>query len=94
LKIPCSGAPEDQIIEKIDIGESLSLGLLQKYFADVVIVPSRDEYDMHPRFTRTKKWRDIVADRKEFARKAFATSSYYDTAIFNYFSSEKMTTSG
>ena len=30
-----------------------------------------------------------LEDRKEFARLAFATSSHYDSAIFNYFNGEK-----
>jgi len=33
----------------------------------------------------TKNGESSLADRKEFARKAFATSSHYDSAIFNYF---------
>ena len=33
----------------------------------------------------TKNGSSDIADRKQFAAKAFATSSHYDTAIFNYF---------
>lgn len=84
-----SGAPEDQIIEKIDIGGISLIRAAAKNFADVVIVPSRDEYNMLLDLLDQKNGETSLSDRKEFARKAFATSSYYDTAIFNYFSSEK-----
>jgi phosphoribosylaminoimidazolecarboxamide formyltransferase / IMP cyclohydrolase len=33
----------------------------------------------------TKNGSSDLSDRKRFAAKAFATSSHYDTAIFNYF---------
>jgi AICAR transformylase/IMP cyclohydrolase PurH len=37
---------------------------------------------------REKEVRATSADRKQFAAKAFMTSSHYDTHIFNYFNRE------
>lgn len=82
-----SGASESDIIEKIDIGGISLIRAAAKNFNDVVIVPSKAEY---------QKLNDILtsgatttlAQRKEFAERAFATSSHYDTAIHSYFASK------
>jgi phosphoribosylaminoimidazolecarboxamide formyltransferase / IMP cyclohydrolase len=84
-----SGAPEDEIIEKIDIGGIALIRAAAKNFADVIIVPSMTDYDSLIDLLNEKQGESSMADRKEFARKAFATSSHYDTAIFNYFSKGK-----
>ena len=84
-----SGAAADDIIEKIDIGGIALIRAAAKNFADVIIVPSRNEYDMFLSLLDEKKGASSIDDRKEFARKAFATSSHYDTAIFNYFNNDK-----
>jgi phosphoribosylaminoimidazolecarboxamide formyltransferase / IMP cyclohydrolase len=84
-----SGANEADSIEKIDIGGISLIRAAAKNFADVVIVPSRNEYDLLINLLNKNKGQTSCADRKEFARKAFATSSHYDSAIFNYFSEGK-----
>jgi phosphoribosylaminoimidazolecarboxamide formyltransferase / IMP cyclohydrolase len=84
-----SGAADQDIIEKIDIGGISLIRAAAKNFADVVIVPSKEEYNMLLDLLNEKNGQTSLADRKEFARKAFATSSNYDTAIFNYFNEEK-----
>jgi AICAR transformylase/IMP cyclohydrolase PurH len=79
-----SGASNADIIEKIDIGGISLIRAAAKNYNDVVIVPSKAEY---------AKLNDILtagaattlAQRKEFAERAFATSSHYDTAIHAYF---------
>jgi phosphoribosylaminoimidazolecarboxamide formyltransferase/IMP cyclohydrolase len=80
-----SGAEEQDIIEKIDIGGISLIRAAAKNFNDVVIVPSKYEYDMLLTVLNEQNGKTSFSDRKEFARKAFATSSHYDTAIFNYF---------
>ena len=80
-----SGASEADIIEKIDIGGISLIRAAAKNFADVIIVPSRCEYDDLLNLLEAKNGESSLSDRKEFARKAFATSSHYDSAIFNYF---------
>jgi len=84
-----SGASEEDTIEKIDIGGISLIRAAAKNFNDVVIVSSRDQYEMLFNLLNEKDGSTNIEDRKEFARLAFATSSHYDSAIFNYFNSGK-----
>ncbi len=84
-----SGASEADIIEKIDIGGISLIRAAAKNFNDVVIVSSRDQYQHLLDLLNEKEGATSLQDRKEFARLAFATSSHYDSAIFNYFDGEK-----
>jgi phosphoribosylaminoimidazolecarboxamide formyltransferase / IMP cyclohydrolase len=84
-----SGASEDDIIEKIDIGGISLIRAAAKNFKDVVIVSSRNQYDTLFNLLNEKEGATSIEDRKEFARLAFATSSHYDSAIFNYFNPEQ-----
>lgn len=81
-----SGAPEADIIEKIDIGGISLIRAAAKNFNDVVIVASKHQYA--PLCEIIKKNNDAVTsleDRRFFAKEAFGVSSAYDSAIFNYF---------
>lgn len=80
-----AGGKEQEIIEKIDIGGISLIRAAAKNFNDVVIVSSRKDYSALQNLLDTKNGQSDLADRKLFAAKAFATSSHYDTAIFNYF---------
>src|SRR4051812_22090026 len=80
-----ANASEEDTIEKIDIGGISLIRAAAKNFNDVVIVSSRNDYSELLNLLETKKGSSDIADRKKFAAKAFATSSHYDTAIFNYF---------
>lgn len=80
-----SGASEADIIEKIDIGGIALIRGAAKNHKDVIIVSSQEQYDDLLNLLDEKKGESNIEDRKEFARKAFATSSHYDSAIFNYF---------
>lgn len=80
-----SGASQDDIIEKIDIGGiSLIRGACKNY-NDVLIVSSRDQYAEVLSILEQKNGGTDLADRKRFAMLGFGVSSGYDTAIFNYF---------
>jgi phosphoribosylaminoimidazolecarboxamide formyltransferase/IMP cyclohydrolase len=79
---------ESAIIEKIDIGGISLIRAAAKNFQDVVVVPSKAEYDAFLSLLEAKSGQTDVEDRKELARKAFRVSSHYDTAIFHYFSGE------
>lgn len=83
-----SGASEDDIIEKIDIGGIALIRAAAKNFKDVVIVASKGQYGMLEETLRDKQGFTDLADRKKFAAHAFDTSSHYDSAIFNYFNQE------
>jgi phosphoribosylaminoimidazolecarboxamide formyltransferase / IMP cyclohydrolase len=80
-----ANASEEDTIEKIDIGGISLIRAAAKNFNDVVIVSSRNDYADLLNLLETKSGASDLADRKHFAAKAFATSSHYDSAIFNYF---------
>lgn len=80
-----SGADEQSIIEKIDIGGISLIRAAAKNFKDVAIVASKNEYDFLLDLLKAKNGETALEDRKELARRAFNVSSHYDTAIFNYF---------
>jgi phosphoribosylaminoimidazolecarboxamide formyltransferase / IMP cyclohydrolase len=84
-----SGANEEEIIEKIDIGGISLIRAAAKNFNDVVIVPSSRQYGKLTSLLREKKGITDIEDRKYFAAVAFNISSHYDTTIFNYFNSDQ-----
>jgi phosphoribosylaminoimidazolecarboxamide formyltransferase/IMP cyclohydrolase len=79
-----SGAPEAEVIEKIDIGGISLIRAAAKNFADVICVPSRAHYEQFHRILRDQQAHFSLAQRKEFAAEAFDISSHYDTQIHNY----------
>ena len=84
-KTVASGASEQDIIEKIDIGGISLIRAAAKNFADVVCVASVDDYAEFLELVSINNGTLSESDRKHFAAKAFNVSSHYDTAIFNYF---------
>jgi phosphoribosylaminoimidazolecarboxamide formyltransferase/IMP cyclohydrolase len=84
-----SGAEEQEIIEKIDIGGISLIRAAAKNFNDVVIVASKKEYIPLLSHLNEKNGEFSLYERKWFAGRAFAVSSHYDTAIFNYFNRGK-----
>lgn len=84
-----SGANEDEIIEKIDIGGITLIRAAAKNFMDVLVVPSSCHYDNLISLLLEKHGTTSLTDRKDFATQAFNVSSHYDTAIFNYFNKDQ-----
>lgn len=82
-----SGADEEDIIEKIDIGGISLIRGAAKNFNDVLIVSSRDQYDDVFEILKEKGCATDLADRRRYAKEGFQMSSSYDTAIHNYFNS-------
>jgi len=80
-----SGASEQDIIEKIDIGGISLIRAGAKNYKDVLIVPSSDQYDELIALLKEKNGLTSLDDRRFYARYGFDVSSHYDTAIFNYF---------
>lgn len=80
-----SGASEQDIIEKIDIGGISLIRAGAKNFKDVVIVPSKAEYSVLLDILKQNGAKTELADRRMFAERAFGVSSHYDTAIHNWF---------
>ncbi|MBP1669517.1 MAG: bifunctional phosphoribosylaminoimidazolecarboxamide formyltransferase/IMP cyclohydrolase PurH, partial [Bacteroidetes bacterium] len=83
-----SGASEEDIIEKIDIGGISLIRAAAKNFEEVVIIPSRDHYGDLLKILTEGGGMTSLEERKQLALQAFNTSSHYDTAIFNYFNRE------
>ena len=80
-----SGASEADIIEKIDIGGISLIRAGAKNFKDVVIVPSKAEYQPLLELLQKQGAQTEIEDRRWFATRAFGVSSHYDTAIHAYF---------
>lgn len=80
-----SGASEADIIEKIDIGGISLIRAGAKNFKDVVIVASQAQYQPLLDIMIEHGASTTLEERAWFAKEAFGVSSYYDTAIFNYF---------
>ncbi len=87
-----SGAPECDIIEKIDIGGISLIRAAAKNFNDVVIVASQKQYKPLCDIMEAKGCAETtLEERRMFAKEAFAVSSHYDSAIFNYFDKDTNT---
>ncbi|MEJ2904209.1 bifunctional phosphoribosylaminoimidazolecarboxamide formyltransferase/IMP cyclohydrolase [Pedobacter panaciterrae] len=84
-----AGGSEEEIIEKIDIGGISLIRAAAKNFNDVVILASKDDYSTLQEQLENQNGETTLAQRKAYAKKAFHTSSNYDTAIFNYFNIEE-----
>lgn len=80
-----SGASEQDIIEKIDIGGISLIRAGAKNFKDVVIIPSKAEYPVLLELLKKNGAQTDIEDRKLFAERAFGVSSHYDSAIHEWF---------
>ncbi|MFW5544828.1 MAG: IMP cyclohydrolase [Prevotella sp.] len=80
-----SGASDEEIIEKIDIGGISLIRAGANNFKDVVIVPSKSEYPVLLEILNKRGAQTEIEDRKLLAERAFGVSSHYDTAIHNWF---------
>ena len=78
-------ASENEIIEKIDIGGISLIRGAAKNFKDVIVVASKQQYKPLLNLLKEKNGSSDIEDRRRFAKEAFAVSSGYDSAIFNYF---------
>ncbi len=83
-----SGASDEDIIEKIDIGGISLIRGAAKNYNDVVIVASKQQYAPLAEMLRTSGASSTLQQRRWFAKEAFAVSSGYDSAIYNYFAGE------
>jgi phosphoribosylaminoimidazolecarboxamide formyltransferase/IMP cyclohydrolase len=80
-----SGASDDDIIEKIDIGGISLIRAAAKNHKDVLIVSSRSQYADVVKLLSEKNGATDLNDRRNYAKEAFAVTSHYDTAIQAYF---------
>jgi len=80
-----SGAEEETVVEKIDIGGISLIRAAAKNYKDVVVVASQAQYMPLLHLLEENGAVTTLEDRRWFAKEAFAVSSGYDTAIFDYF---------
>ena len=80
-----SGASEQDIIEKIDIGGISLIRAAAKNYADVAIVASKAQYGYLAEILSQHGATTTLEERRELARQAFGVSSAYDSAIFGWF---------
>lgn len=80
-----AGGSESEIIEKIDIGGISLIRAAAKNFKDVVIIPSKKQYQNLENIFAYGSGSTELEQRKELAMRAFEVSSSYDTAIHGYF---------
>ena len=84
-KTVASGASEQDIIEKIDIGGISLIRAAAKNYKDTLCVSSMTDYDEVLELITKGNGSTTLEDRRRFATKSFNISSHYDSAIFNYF---------
>ena len=89
-KTVASGAPEQDIVEKIDIGGISLIRASAKNFKDTFTVSSMDQYEEFLEVLSANNGTTSIEQRKKFAAKSFNISSHYDTAIFNYFNEDEV----
>lgn len=80
-----AGGTESAIIEKIDIGGVSLIRAAAKNHRDVVIVAAQDRYADLLRLLKEQDGSTTLEQRRGFATAAFAVSSHYDSAIYNWF---------
>ncbi len=84
-----SGAPDQEIIEKIDIGGISLIRAAAKNYEDVLVVASRDSYGSLLSILESGNGKTSLEERREFATMAFNVSSHYDSEIFKYFDGDR-----
>ncbi|MDA0193450.1 MAG: bifunctional phosphoribosylaminoimidazolecarboxamide formyltransferase/IMP cyclohydrolase [Bacteroidetes bacterium] len=84
-----SGADDEAIIEKIDIGGISLIRAAAKNHKDVVIVSSKEQYPELLEILERDNCSTDLSIRKHFATLAFDISSHYDSAIFRYFNNDE-----
>ncbi|MDT0553262.1 bifunctional phosphoribosylaminoimidazolecarboxamide formyltransferase/IMP cyclohydrolase [Urechidicola vernalis] len=90
-KTVASGASEQDIIEKIDIGGISLIRAAAKNYKDVICVSSMEQYDEFLSVISENNGATTIEQRKSFSAKSFAVSSHYDSAIFNYLNDDQPT---
>ena len=85
-----SGANEQDVIEKIDIGGISLIRAGAKNFKDVVIVSNKEQYKFVLDMLTDKEGTSSLEDRKALAKEAFNVSSHYDSSIYKYFAGDNV----
>jgi phosphoribosylaminoimidazolecarboxamide formyltransferase/IMP cyclohydrolase len=89
-----SGASHEDIIEKIDIGGISLIRAAAKNYADVLVIPSREDYALLKAIAQRPACASTLEERRTQAARAFAVSSAYDAAIGGYLGAPANATGG
>ncbi|MCL4120913.1 UNVERIFIED_CONTAM: hypothetical protein GTU68_053715 [Idotea baltica] len=81
-KTVASGATEQNIVEKIDIGGISLIRASAKNFKDTFTVSSMEQYDAFLEILSENNGATSIEQRKKFAAKSFNVSSHYDEVVF------------
>jgi len=87
--IPTEVGKEKDLIELIDIGGVALIRAAAKNFNDVVVIPSKNQYQNLIEILKNGT-ETTLEERKRFAGNAFEVTSVYDSAIRGYFQSAKL----
>jgi phosphoribosylaminoimidazolecarboxamide formyltransferase/IMP cyclohydrolase len=82
------GKSDSEKIELIDIGGISLIRAAAKNFADVLIIPSMEQYSFLNEVLQSGS-ETTIDERKRMAAHAFNITSHYDTAIFKYFNADE-----
>jgi phosphoribosylaminoimidazolecarboxamide formyltransferase/IMP cyclohydrolase len=79
-----SGAPDDEVVENIDIGGPAMLRAAAKNHAYVSVLTSPDDYENFLADLQANDGSSTLATRKRLAQATFARTASYDAAISNW----------
>jgi phosphoribosylaminoimidazolecarboxamide formyltransferase/IMP cyclohydrolase len=82
-----SGATQEEIIEKIDIGGISLIRAAAKNYKDTIIISSREQYSSLVELLESKNGTTDLDDRIRYAAEAFEITTTYDKNISDYFAS-------
>ena len=85
------GAPDEDIIEKIDIGGISLIRAAAKNFNDVAIVSCQEQYSYLNELLEKNNGNTSIEERRKLAAEAFEVTSHYDTHIYKYFAGNSPT---
>ncbi|BAO55426.1 bifunctional phosphoribosylaminoimidazolecarboxamide formyltransferase/IMP cyclohydrolase [Nonlabens marinus] len=85
-----SGASEQDIIEKIDIGGISLIRAAAKNFKDTLCIATMQDYAELLEVLESGNGSTTLEQRKKFATTAFNVSSHYDSAIYNYYAGDDL----
>ena len=78
------GSDEKDIIEKIDIGGISLIRAAAKNFEHVMVIPSRQQYEVLSYILSEQDGKSSLEQRKDLAAQSFGISSHYDALISRY----------
>lgn len=84
------GGTHEDIIEKIDIGGVSLIRATAKNYKDTIIISNIGQYNALLDILESGNGDFSLSQREKFAKEAFALTSSYDAAIFNYFDNNEI----